>query len=386
MSNDNSVTKLNFQDKEIILIATAHVSKQSAELVKQVIEAEKPDSVCVELDEGRYKNILDPKAWENTDIVKVIKSNRTGFLLINLAMGSYQKKLAKKLGTNVGGEMLQGIESAKEAGAALVLADRDIQTTFLRIWRRLNMWEKAKLLAGLLFSFDDDKEISEKTLDELMQSDMLETVITGMHQEFPKIGEILISERDQYLASKIKAAPGPKVVAVLGGAHVPGVKREIANEQNVESISIVPPKSRLSKMVGWIIPIGILALIAYAFAVNMRTGFQQLSAWVLWTGILAASFTALSLAHPLSILTSFVMAPLTTIHPLLACGWFTGLVEAALKKPTVQDIHNIPQDIFSVRGFFKNRFLKIILIVIMANIGASIGTFVAGIDMIRSLF
>ena len=384
--DDNHITRIHYQGKELILVATAHISQQSVDLVKKVITEEKPDSVCIELDEGRYKNLQDPKAWENTDIVKVIKSNRVGFLLANLALSSYQKKLAKQLGTNVGGEMIQGIESAKEVGAELVLADRDIQTTFLRIWRKLSLWEKSKLLTSLVFSLDEDTEISEKELHELLESDILETAITGMHKEFPSIGEVLINERDQYLASKIKNAPGSKVVAILGGAHVPGVKREIEIERDIKNISTVPPKSKLSKAAGWIIPAAILILIVYAFALNFQAGLQQLSAWVLWTGILAAGFTALSLAHPLSILTSFVAAPFTTINPLLACGWFTGLVEAWLKKPTVKDVTNISTDIFSLKGFFRNRFLKILMIVMMANLGASIGTFVAGLDMIRNIF
>jgi pheromone shutdown-related protein TraB len=384
MSDDN-VTRLNYEGKEIILIATAHVSKESALLVKQVIEAEKPDSVCIELDEGRYQNIQNPKAWENTDIVKVIKSNRVGFLLANLALSSYQKKIARQMGNQVGGEMMQGIVSAKEMGASLVMADRDIQTTFLRIWRKLTLFEKAKLIASLVFSFDEDKEVSEQDLKELMQSDMLESVIASMKKQFPKIGEILIHERDQFLASKIRNAPGHKVVAVLGGAHVPGIKEEIFKEQDIKSISVVPPKSAFSKISGWIIPIIILAIIAYAFAVNIQMGLTQLSVWVLWTGALAAGFTALSLGHPLSILTSFLAAPLTTIHPLLACGWFTGLVEATIKKPTVRDVQNISTDIFSFKGFFRNRFLKILLVVIMANIGASIGTFIAGTNLIRNL-
>lgn len=382
---DTNVTKLDYEGKEIILIATAHVSKESALLVKQVIQDEMPDSVCIELDEGRYQNIQNPKAWENTDLIKVIKSNRVGFLLANLALGSYQKKIAKQIGNDVGGEMIQGIESAKEIGADLVLADRDIQTTFLRIWRKLSLWEKIKLIVSLIFSFDDDKEISEKDLKELMQSDMLESVMSNMKKHFPKIGEILINERDQFFASKIKNAPGRKVVAVLGGAHVPGVKEEIFKEQDIKAISFVPPKSTIAKISGWIIPIGILAIIAYAFAVNIQTGLQQLSVWVLWTGVLAAGFTALSLGHPLSIITSFLAAPFTTIHPLLACGWFTGIVEASLKKPTVQDVQNISADIFSFKGFFRNRFLKIILVVMMANIGASIGTLIAGTNLIKNL-
>jgi pheromone shutdown-related protein TraB len=383
--SETNVTRLHYEDKEIILIATAHVSKESALLVKQVIADEKPDSVCIELDEGRYQNIQNPKAWENTDIVKVIKSNRAGFLLANLALSSYQKKIAKQMGNAVGGEMIQGIASAKETGATLVMADRDIQTTFLRIWRKLSLFEKAKLIVSLVFSFDDDKEVTEQDLKELMQSDMLESVMSSMKKQFPKIGEILIHERDQFLASKIRSAPGRKVVAVLGGAHVPGIKEEIFKQQDLKAISAVPPKSVFSKILGWIIPLGILAIITYAFAVNIQTGLAQLSTWVLWTGLLAAGFTALSLGHPLSILTSFLAAPLTTIHPLLACGWFTGLVEATIKKPTVRDVQNISTDIFSFKGFFRNRFLKILLVVIMANIGASIGTFIAGTNLIRNL-
>jgi pheromone shutdown-related protein TraB len=382
---DQNITRLEYQDKEIILIATAHVSKESAALVKTVIEAEQPDSVCIELDEARYQNMQNPKAWENTDLVKIIKTKKVGFLAANLLLSSYQKQIAKKLNVQVGGEMKQGIESARELGANLVLADRDIQTTFLRIWRSLSFWEKAKLLTSLLFSFDEDTDISDHDLQEMLKEDMLESVLSDMRGQFPKIGAILVSERDQYLAAKIKDAPGQKIVAVLGGAHVPGVKEEIYKNQDIENISIVPPKSRWSGMAGWIIPAALILLLAYAFAGGVQAGLQQLSVWVLWTSILAAAFTALSLAHPLSILTSFVAAPFTTLNPLLACGWFTGLVEAIIKKPTVSDLQNVSQDIFSVKGFYKNRLLRTLLVIFMANLGASLGTFIAGADIIRSL-
>lgn len=383
--SDNNVSKLIYEDKELILIGTAHVSKESAELVKQVIDEERPDSVCIELDEGRYQNIQNPKAWEDTDLIKVIKSHKVGFLIANLFLGSYQKKMAVKLETSVGGEMLQGMESAKNIGANLVLADRDIQTTFMRIWRKLKFWEKMKLFGSLLFSFGDDTEISDEELQELLQADMLESMMSEMKKKFPQIGEVLINERDQYLANKIKNAPGKKIVAVLGGAHVPGIKKEIYKEQNMEKISTVPPKSLFSKIAGWIIPAAITGLFIYAFVINFQTGLQQLSLWVLWTGTLAALFTALSLAHPLSILTSFIAAPITTLHPLLACGWFAGLVEATIKKPTVKDIQNLQTDIFSFKGFFKNRFLKTILVIFMANIGGTIGTIIAGTDIIKNL-
>ena len=247
-------------------------------------------------------------------------------------------------------------------------------------------WRKVKLLVSLIFSFDEDSEITDKDLQELLQADMLESVLIDMRKQFPKIGDILISERDQYLASKIKDAPGQKIVAVLGGAHVPGVKEEIYRSQDVDRISDIPPKSPVSKIISWAIPATIICLIIYAFVVNVQTGLQQLLSWVLWNGTLAALFTALAFGHPLSILTAFAAAPITSLNPLLACGWFAGLVEATVKKPTVQDVMNVQTDIFSLKGFYKNRFLKTLMIVVLANIGSSIGTFVAGTDIIRNLF
>ena len=186
--------------------------------------------------------------------------------------------------------------------------------------------------------------------------------MNDMKKQFPKIGEILIHERDQYLAAKIKEAPGKKVVAILGGAHVPGVKEEIYKEQDIEYISNVPKKSIFSKVIGWAIPAIILGLFLYGFVINIETGLQQLKTWVLFNGIFAAAFTTLAMGHPFSILTSFVVAPISSLNPLLACGWFTGLVEASIRKPTVQDIHDIPTDVMSFKGYFRNRFLRILLI------------------------
>lgn len=383
---EDNVIKLDYQGKEIILVAVAHVSKQSAELIKKVIDEERPDSVCIELDDGRYQNIQNPKAWEKTDVIQVIKSKRVGFLLANLVLSSYQKRIAKQLNTIAGQEMLQGIDSAKETGAELVLADRNIHVTFLRIWRQTSLWGKCKLLLSLLFSFGDDKEISLEDVNDLLKKDTLESLIFDMRKKFPKIVDILISERDQYLAYTIKEAPGKKVVAVLGGAHVLGVKEEIFKTQDIEKITQIPRGNPVFKLIGWAVSVIIVGLCIYGFAISIQTGLQQISLWVLWNSAMAALFTALALGHPLSILTALVAAPFTSLNPLLACGWLAGLVEATIRKPTVQDINNVSTDIFSFRGLFKNRFLRILLIVIMANIGSSIGTIIAGMDIIKNLF
>ena len=383
---EEHIVRLEYKNKEIILIKTAHVSKQSAVLVKEVIDAELPDSVCIELDDGRYESITNPNSWEKTDIIQVIKDKKVGFLLANLILSSYQKKLAKQLNTNVGQEMLQGIESAKEHNARLVMADRSIQTTFLRVWRSLGLWDKFKLLFSLTSSMTEEEELTEEDLQNLLNEDMLENAIFGIKNTFPKVGKVLLEERDQYLAHKIKRAPGKKIVAVLGGAHVPGVSKEIYNDYDIEEISTVPPKKLTSKILTWVLPTLITALLVYSFVLNFQTGVRQLGVWILWSGGLAALFTALALGHPLSILTAFAAAPISALHPLLACGWFAGLVEASIRKPTVKDIQNVSADITSIKTAFKNRFIKALIVVIMANLGTTIGVFIAGIDLFKNIF
>lgn len=381
---EDSLIRINYNDKEIILIPTAHVSVESAKLVKETIEKEKPDSVCIELDEGRYASLKNPEAWKNTNIIDVIKQKKVTMLIANLILSSYQKRVAQKLKTKPGQEMMQGMKSADEIGAELVLADRDIQTTFKRIWRHMGFFEKIKLTVSLIFA-DDDEEVSEEDLSELIQKDNLENVIDDLGKSYPQIANTLLHERDEYLAYNIKNAPGEKVVAVLGAAHTPGVQKEIFKKQDIDELNIIPEKSFGSKILPWIIPALIVALIVYSFYTSINTGMNQLKSWFIFNSLFAAGFTILSLGHPLSVLTAFVVAPFTSVNPILACGWFAGLVEATVRKPTVEDVNNIPEDIFKLKSWFKNKFLKALLVVIMANIGSTVGTIIAGTKIIQNL-
>lgn len=385
IENEN-ITRINYEGKEIILIGTAHVSRQSADLVKEVIESERPNSVCIELDEQRYKSILEGDKWKETDIFKVIKEKKATLLLMNLALSSFQKRLAKEFGTNAGQEMLQGIQSAKEVGANLVLADRDIQITFARIWHNVGFWGKCKLLMEIIVSIFDDESISEEELEKLKSEDMLNGMLKDFTDSFPKLKTPLIDERDQYLSQKIKEAPGDKIVAVLGAAHVPGIQEEIKKEHDLKQLTELPPKSVLPKILGWSIPALIIALIAYTFYANPDAGVQQTLSWVLWTGCLSALGTTLAFGHPLAILTAFLAAPIAALHPLIAAGWFAGLVQAYFKRPNVGDFERLSEDILSVKGFWNNKVTRILLTIVFANIGSSMGTFIGGADIARLFF
>lgn len=379
----DNITRLYLDGKEIILIGTAHVSKQSAEQVKVVIEAEQPDSVCVELDEQRYQSILDGNKWKDMDIFKVIKEKKATLLLMNLALSSFQKRMANQFGINAGQEMIQGIESAKETGAELVLADRNIQTTFARIWNNVGLWGKAQLLTQVIASIFSKETISEEELEKMKSQDMIHSVLKEFTESFPRLKVPLIDERDQYLAQKIKEAPGNKIVAVLGAAHVPGITEEIKKDHDLQRLAQLPPKSKAPKIIGWSIPVIILAIIAYTFIANPYAGWQQTISWVVWNGSLSAIGTAVAFGHPLTILTAFVVAPITSLNPLLAAGWFAGFVQAYIKRPQVSDFENLSVDVTNLKGFWNNKVTRILLVIVLANIGSSIGTFIGGADVIR---
>ncbi|SCC08661.1 pheromone shutdown-related protein TraB [[Bacillus] enclensis] len=383
---EKNITRLNIDGKEYILIGTAHVSKKSAEQVKEVIEREQPDSVCVELDEQRYQSIMEGDKWKETDIFKVIKDRKATFLLMNLAISSFQKRMAKQLGIQAGQEMIQGIQSAKETGAELVLADRNIQVTFSRIWSNVGFTGKSKLLMQIIYSIFSNDSISEEELEKLKSKDMLEGMLNEFTETFPRLKEPLIDERDQYLSQKIKDAPGEKIVAVLGAAHVPGIKEEIKKEHDLEQLNERPPKSKLPKIIGWGIPIFILALIAYTFISNPDAGLQQSISWILWNGGFSALGVAIAFGHPLAILTAFVAAPITSLNPLLAAGWFAGAVQAYFKRPNVADFDRLSEDVLSIKGFWSNKVTRVLLIVVLANLGSSLGTFIGGADVIRLFF
>ena len=378
--NEN-IVKLNYKDKEIYLVKTAHVSKNSINDVKECIGEVKPDAICIELDEDRYKKISDPEKWSDTDIVKVIKEKKVGFLLVNLILASFQRRMAINMDSNSGGEMLEGIKQAKELNVPLVLADRPIKTTFSRIWNSLGLYEKSKLLVSIIGSIFDDEEISEEDLQALKEADALETALNEVGKEFPNVKKILVDERDAYLSSKIKNAPGKKIVAIIGAAHAGGIERNLDKDIDIDELNVVKKKKGIGTVIKWLIPIAIISIIIYTLWSNRDAGLSQIKSWILCNGTLSALGTLLAFGHPLSILTAFVMAPITSLNPLLAAGWFAGIVEAMIRKPKVKDFENLGEDTNTLKGFWKNRVTRILLIVVFANVFSSIGTFISGLDI-----
>ena len=381
--NEN-IVKINYKDKEIYLIKTAHVSKNSIEDVDECFKEVNPDSICIELDKQRYESINNQDKWRDTDISKVIKENKVGFLLVNIILSSFQKRMATSLSSQNGGEMMEGIKLANENNKELVLADRPVNTTFSRIWGSLGLWEKAKLLASIIASIFDKEEISEEDLQALKEEDALDAALNEVAKEFPNVKKTLVDERDQFLAQKIKTAPGKKVIAIIGAAHAKGIEKNLDKDIDTEELLKVEKKKGLGTFIKWLIPIAILVMLIYTVVINKDAGLDQIKSWVLWNGTAAALASIICAGHPLTVLTAFVAAPITSLNPILSSGLFAGLVEATLRKPKVKDFEDIAEDTSTIKGFIKNRVTRILLIFILVNLFSSIATFISGAGILST--
>jgi len=381
---NQTLKRIALHDKEIILLGTAHISKESVSDVERCIHDEQPDCVCVELDEQRYKALTDEKRWQELDIIEVLKSGKGFLLLANLVLAAFQKRIGADVGVKPGDEMKAAITVAKELSIKTELVDRPIHITLKRAWAKNNLWGKSKLLATLLSSAFSTEKLSAGEIEALKDKSEMDSMMAEMAEYLPQVKEALIDERDRYLATKIWNAVGKKTVAVLGAGHLEGTAAYIEKLQNgtapndVSDIADVPPKSSLAKISGWILPALIVLLIAAGF---MKGGVAASSAllvrWLLWNGSLAALGTLLALGHPLSIITGFLGAPLATLNPFIGVGLFTGIVQAWIRKPQVADMENLTTDVTSIKGWYKNKIAHILLIFFLSSLGGAIGNFIA---------
>ena len=378
ISLGESVSHVRLDDKNIYLVGTAHVSKESVEDVKATIEAVNPDTICVELCPARHKAMTQPDSWEKMDIFKIIKEKKSVLLLAQLIMSSFYRRLGEQLGVQPGAEMLEGVRQAEERGAELVLADRDIQITLKRVWGYLGFWNKMKLLTHILLSVFSAEKIDEELIEEIKKQDQLENVMSAFTKSFPEIKKRLIDERDIYLSQKTRNAGGKNIVVVVGAGHVPGITEHIQKDYPLEPLIEIPPKSIVPSIFKWAIPLLIIGiLIAGFFRGSTEHFLQSIYIWVFVNGVLSALGAATAFGHPVTILASFIAAPLTSLNPAVAAGWVAGLVQACVKKPTVADFQNLPNAVSTVKGFWSNPVTRILLVVVLANLGSALGTYIS---------
>jgi pheromone shutdown-related protein TraB len=374
-------TIITLDGRQIILIGTAHISQESVDTVIQAIDEHQPDTVCVELDEQRYKSLVNQQGWEALNIRDVIKKGQMPFLLANLALSSYQKKMGLQTGVKPGAELAAAAQTAEERGMLVELIDRNIRTTLLRTWRKAGFWNKLKVLAALFGSLFEKQELDEAQLAELRKGDTLSQMLEEMGNLLPSVKTILVDERDTYMAYHIQNAPGEKILAVVGAAHLPGILKKlplVISAETIAEIDHIPPKTTVSKIVPWLIP----ALVVILFIGGFFYGDHQKLAnaaviWVLANGLLSALGALIACGHPITIISAFVAAPITSLNPTIGAGFVTAFVQAFVAAPTVRDMERVGEDLTCLKGWWRNRLARVMLVFLFSSLGSAVGTFVA---------
>jgi pheromone shutdown-related protein TraB len=379
---------LHLEDKIVILIGTAHISQESVDLVKKTITQEKPDVVCLELDDKRYKVLKEKKRWQALDLKEVIKKKQLSTLMINMLMASYQKKLGSQLGVTPGAELLAGAETAAMLGIPVSLCDRDVRITLRRAWKSTSFFKKGYLFAALLGSVFDRTEVSEEKLSELRKKDVLAELMDEMGDSLPDVKRVLIDERDIYLAEKIRTTSGKKILAVVGAGHISGILQHLTNDNSslMAEISTIPPVSRSFKIIGWAIPLLIIgSLITIGFQKGASVAGANLLFWILANGIPSALGAVIALAHPLTTIGAFAAAPITSLTPVIGAGYVTAFIQVMVCPPVVREFETVAEDMSRFSLWWKNKLLRVFLVFILTGLGSAIGTWVGGYEIVKNL-
>ncbi len=386
-----TITKVRFGKREFILLGTAHVSKESIEEVRRVIRTELPDRVCIEIDESRHKSLTEKKSWRNLNITAVLKERKGFLLLANLVLSSFQRRLGLDLGVSPGEEMLAAIDTAEELSLPYNFCDRDIQITLRRAWAKSSFWGKNKMLAAMLTSIFSNEKLGEEEIEKLKQKNTLESMMDELAGFLPAVKEVLIDERDRFLATRIFNSDGDRIVAVIGAGHVNGIVKNLSAldrktlENDLSSLEKIPVRGKVARILPYLVPVLVVGLFVIGF---FKSGWQlslsMIWKWFLVNGTLSALGALLALAHPLTIIIAFLAAPITSMNPTIGVGIFTGILETALRKPRVTDFENLPRDLLTLKGFFKNRITHVLLVFFFSSLGSSLGTFI-GIPYLTSL-
>ena len=379
-----------------MLLGTAHVSKASAEAVRELVAHGDYDAVAIELCGHRADAMRNPDAIREMDLFRVLKEGRAGVVAAGLALGAYQRRLAEQLGIEPGAEMRAAMDGAQQRNTPLWLVDRDVGSTLRRARAAVGWWERAKLSAGLLVGLIDDSEVDEAAIEKLKEGDILESTFGEFAKQSQPLYEALIAERDRYMAARLRedAANAPvrpkRVLAVVGAGHLAGLSKHLAEERAApaEVLPVLradPPPSKFGTYFGWFLIALVLGGFAWGFSQSTRMGLDVMLVWVLWTGILGAVGAAVAGAHPLSILAAFVASPITPLHPAISSGMVSGAVELWARKPRVGDFQALRDDVTSIKGWWRNRVSRIFLVFLLTSVGTSIGVWLAGFRMAAML-
>jgi pheromone shutdown-related protein TraB len=391
--NAQPVREVTLDDARYTLLGTAHVSRASVDAVRDAIRSGDYDAVAVELCNSRHAALTRPDALAQMDLFGIIRDGKAGMVAANLALGAYQKRLADQFGIEPGAEMRAAIEEAAERELPLVLIDREVGVTLRRVAANLSWFKRLELLSGLLLGLLSRDEITEEDVERLKQGDLLETAFTEFAQQSKEVYDPLISERDRYMAAKLRREhrqhPERNVLAVVGAGHLKGLDAALQEsgdmEDEIRELDLVPTRRGWGRVVAWAIVALVISGFALGFRKSPELGWQMIGDWVLINGTLSALGAAIAAAHPVTILTAFLAAPLTSLNPMIGAGMVAAGVELWIRRPVVSDFQNLRDAVTTARGWWRNRVARTLLVFFFATLGSAIGTYLAGFRIFERL-
>ncbi|MDJ0740863.1 MAG: TraB/GumN family protein [Gammaproteobacteria bacterium] len=378
--------QIQLGESQVTLLGTAHISRSSAEQVEAELDSLQYEAVAVELCPSRHEALTRPDRLAELDLMQVIRQGKAAMVMANLAMAAYQQRLGEQLGIEPGAEMRMAVNQAERHDLPVILIDREIGVTLNRTARGLSWWRRAVLFSGLIGSLVSREEVSEEDIEHLKEGDVVETTFAEFAHDRGDLYEPLIAERDRYMAAKLREAaaahPGKAILAVVGAGHLKGIEAHLADRddpaETLRRLDTVPPKSRWPKLIPWLIVALVLTGFYIGFSRNPDLGWQLVRDWVLINGGLSALGALAAAAHPLTVVTAFLAAPLTSLNPTVGAGMVTAAAELWLRKPRVGDFGRLRQDTTTLRGWWRNRVSRTLLVFLFSTLGSAIGTYVAG--------
>ena len=398
-NNDSLATEpiktLQIDNRSITMLGTAHVSKASADKVQELIATGKYDAVAIELCPSRHRAIVNPDAMAKMDLFQVIKSGQASMVAASLALGAFQQRMAEQFGIEPGAEMRVAIKDAQAAKLPVILIDREIGTTLKRIYHNVPWWKRIGLFAGLISSVVSKEKVSATEIEKLKEGDVLESTFSQFAEDEKDLFKPLISERDEYMSARlIKESQENNyqhILAVVGAGHMNGMQQQIEDkrithpDETIARLDTLPTSSSWFKYLPWAIVLLILTGFIIGFMRSPEIGTAMILDWVLINGGLSALGAAIAFAHPLTIMTAFIAAPLTSLNPTIGAGMVVAAAETYLRKPKVGDFNRLRSDATSLKGWWNNQVTRILLIFILSTLGSAIGTYVAGFRIFERL-
>ena len=393
-ASDQPIRTINLDNTQITLLGTAHISQASADKVRELLGSGDYDAVAVELCPSRHNALMNPDALAKMDLFQIIRERKTAMVAANLALGAYQQRMAEQLGIEPGAEMRMAVNLATESKLPVLLIDREISVTMKRIYKNVGWWKRINLLSGLIATLLTRTRVTEEEIERLKEGDILESTFTQFAEQAQELYLPLINERDRYMTARlqqeVEEVRPRHILAVVGAGHLKGMMNYLDegienSAETIRELDVVPPPGRFFKIFPWLIVGLILLGFGIGFSRNSLLGWQMVMDWVLINGSLASLGALLALAHPITIIGAFIAAPITSLNPTIGAGMVTAAIEVYMRRPTVSDFSRLRVDTSKIKGWWRNRVARTLLVFLFCTLGSAIGTYLAGIRIIDRL-